>query len=276
MRVPLNRRVQPPLDYQFALNSNSQQARGLVGWWPPIAAHGKNGLVDLAHGAAGTVFDTGNSWAVEAAGGNVVNYDASANCRMATNITYNNSAYSYAVWANPFTAVNNNSKYVCFENTSDRRNIGLIQRTSVYYWWSFAGAETPESGTAASVLTTLHTWSHVVLTHDGVTQNIYLNGVLGKSVTNTPGAADAFYIGGYGGATTVNFSGNIGDLRVYDRVLLADEVWQLWAPQTRWELYAPPALLRFWSVPAGTITGPTVVADYSLFPKANMRRGAHL
>ena len=51
---------------------------------------------------------------------------------------------------------------------------------------------------------------------------------------------------GYGNS----FYGLLSDVRIYNRALSAAEVWQQWAPQTRWELYRP-LVRRVWTVPAG-------------------------
>ncbi len=68
-------------------------------------------------------------------------------------------------------------------------------------------------------------WSHVVATYNGASANIYLNGELARSmpaknqkinVLKTP-----ILIGSVGGG---HYSGDMDDLRLYDRALSAEEV----------------------------------------------------
>ena len=44
--------------------------------------------------------------------------------------------------------------------------------------------------------------------------------------------------------------GVIFDARIYNTSLTDQEVYQLYSPETRWDLYLPAAPPRFWSVPA--------------------------
>lgn len=53
-------------------------------------------------------------------------------------------------------------------------------------------------------------------------------------------AAKNFSIGGSGNNGAHPWNGQIGEIRLYNRVLGAGEIAQLWNPQTRWELYQPP------------------------------------
>jgi len=72
----------------------------------------------------------------------------------------------------------------------------------------------------------LNTWIQVVGTYDGATKKIYVNGVLKNSsaqtgVLGSPGGTPK--IGTYQG-TNYCMSGKIGDVKIYDRALTADEV----------------------------------------------------
>jgi prepilin-type N-terminal cleavage/methylation domain-containing protein len=67
---------------------------------------------------------------------------------------------------------------------------------------------------------TINTWYHIVLTNDGSNYRAYLDGVLDTAWSCSPGSwtGSDFYIGGAG-----ELNGDIDDLRVYDRVLSAEE-----------------------------------------------------
>lgn len=107
------------------------------------------------------------------------------------------------------------------------------------------------SGASVSSVTTITLGAvyHVVATYDQQNLRIYINGIQENSSAQTlaVGAAATFtYIGAFNNQTvfTTNFwKGNIGDVRIYNRALSAAEVYQLYAPQTRWALYRPTAQL---------------------------------
>jgi hypothetical protein len=46
------------------------------------------------------------------------------------------------------------------------------------------------------------------------------------------------------------FGGLIADVRLYDRILSPQEIWRMWDPATRWELYRPPRRTRAMNSPA--------------------------
>ena len=71
-------------------------------------------------------------------------------------------------------------------------------------------------------------WNHMVATFDGSTKKIYVNGaqkvsaaVTGTITQNTTGSA---YIGTYGNFTGYPYNGKIGDVKIYNRALTADEI----------------------------------------------------
>jgi hypothetical protein len=69
-------------------------------------------------------------------------------------------------------------------------------------------------------------------------------------------------IGAFWSNTDYTFDGTIYELRVYDRVLPAAEVWAMYKPDTRWELYEAP-----WRVaaraPVGVARIPRPTAAYN-------------
>ncbi len=108
---------------------------------------------------------------------------------------------------------------------------------ALYYSNPFSG--TSYTGHTAASTITLNTWQHVCVTYDNSsTANdalLYINGV-SKAVTElfTPtgtASADAAsdgIIGNYAPAYNGSFDGAIDDVRVYNRILTADEIKQLY------------------------------------------------
>ena len=84
-----------------------------------------------------------------------------------------------------------------------------------------------------SEIVQLGKWNHVVLTYSGTTNNLYVNGVHDSSFAFPNGAlqttaSSALYIGSFNGAD-YNFQGSIGSVQVWNRVLDASEVKELYS-----------------------------------------------
>jgi len=82
---------------------------------------------------------------------------------------------------------------------------------------------------------TMQQWHHVAVTWDGTAQQVYVDGVCDCAITPALAPLDniaQFSIGCYPAAGTF-FEGSIDEVRLYDRVLAADEIAQLYAFQGR-------------------------------------------
>ncbi len=107
-------------------------------------------------------------------------------------------------------------------------------------------------------------WNHVVVTHDGTTTNLYLNGVLRSTVTPNLSLLDTgnnLYLGSNNGGGAYNFNGKIDDLRVYGRVLSVAEVYSLYRQgQATRKGVSNNGLVGHWTFNEGT---STVAHDFS-------------
>lgn len=88
--------------------------------------------------------------------------------------------------------------------------------------------------TTANFISTTN-WAHIVATFTSGYQAVYVNGALasantltGTIATNTNGCSIGVY-GGFNGSRSYYFNGTIGNLKVYNRVLNASEVFQNFA-----------------------------------------------
>ena len=84
-----------------------------------------------------------------------------------------------------------------------------------------------------SEIVQLGKWNHVVLTYSGTTNNLYVNGVFDSSFAFPNGAlqttaSSALYIGSFNG-TNYNFNGSIGGVQIWNKVLDASEVKELYS-----------------------------------------------
>jgi hypothetical protein len=114
-------------------------------------------------------------------------------------------------------------------------------------------------------------WHLVTLVRETTTKYTwYADGRwLSSTITNDTGTAtfDIVAIGALYPDAQLGFEGDLGSFMVWDRPLSAGEVWQLYAPQTRWELYEPiprtfPVLL-----PEVTPTVTGAVRTYTRKPR---------
>ncbi len=106
----------------------------------------------------------------------------------------------------------------------------------------------------------LNTWYFLCVSWDGVNGKTWVNGSPDNTVayTGVPGAASkATQLGRQlwqNGYATAYMNGLLADVRLYERVLNDDEVWQMWDPLTRWDLYQllrPPLAYSTGAPPAG-------------------------
>jgi hypothetical protein len=238
-----------PPNYPFVLNQESQQAKGLVAWWPMIGNFGSNVLRDFTRNGDGA-FSGGAadpSWANEAIVGSTLVFNGTS-----TNIdipafqsTNNLSEFTAVAYVNLVSPGNGG---VIFEKIQTSAVIGWLfwadsaQRLRGYVYTNGTDALSVATNTPSNEMI------HAVMTYSDTGNrqvNLYINGlevssyILQTTATGLLGddspknfriGVDLF--GGY-------LEASLGDCRVYNRVLPPIEIYQLYASQTRWELYQP-------------------------------------
>lgn len=139
--------------------------------------------------------------------------------------------------------------------------------TNDYYFdWISGSTRYAAFGTANLASTTSNlvksTWQHLGIVRNGTSVQFYLNGMPDGSV-QTLGTNNAVTITLIGAATTVansyyGYNGRLADVRMYSRALNAAEMWSLYDPDTRWELYRPAPTQIWWIPPATTNIIPRI------------------
>jgi hypothetical protein len=243
----------------FRLNHNSPQAKGLVAWWPPLGSQGRP-LRDLSGYGDNMAFPGGTAnpvWTPSEMG-YVLSYDGSDDYLSVSSDHLNlTGTVTLSAWVTSSRAWDwNNGAYIGIlaRNTVYDNGFGLhmyedpvLEETAIYMWTR--GATFGEIGWNVEAFWATNTWYHVVGVYDGTNSYVYVNGLLrnsGATPTPTSTAGDSTWIGREANASAAEWPGLIGDTRVYDRVLSANEVYALWAPDTRFELYQP--VRRVWGV----------------------------
>lgn len=223
---------------------------GLVAWWLglPELSGGPN-LFDLGGRYKGTLTN-GPLWAPGPNGFAAVSFDGSddridlpAQWSVANGLTY-------SAWIRPatissgFYAIRANKKTI------------LVYRGTAVSWW----ADSDLSQVDVSFTFVAGRDYHVAVTQVGTAYTVYVNGTaVGSGTTNAlDDTSDKANIGSFGGSFL--FAGLITDVRDYNRVLSAGEMWALYE-QGRGGY---PDLLdrvssKVWSFPAVTPAADNVV-----------------
>lgn len=256
----------PHIGRQWPLyNVQSDQADGLVAWLPTLASRGAQSLRDLSgHGLRG-VLSGDVSWVVHPELGAVVKYGGTnghINCGsspLLDNLATGKSM-SFAAWAS--WDVLASKTLISKEAASASGWFCVVAGGSLSIRFNAADTDA-NSSTNAPTAGVLY---HVAATYDDNGDRkvrIFLNG-LEVAYTDQTAAIGALLddsaLDLTIGSLSPNFwymNGRIGDVRIYNRGLTDTEVWQLYDPPTRWELYQLPR--RLWRLGAIAPPPPTII-----------------
>lgn len=231
----------PPRDFHGP-NLRSHQALGLVGWWPSIGsrAHRAQWLRDFAAGGAtGDLSPTGSPGpAFDAALGPGVAISP-GNCLEGSDAGLPTGAAprSVAQWVR----IDGRSSTSIYTFQCGTLAVNQWLALGVYDFgtgprWMVSNAAVAATSPAAA--TSVGETCHVVFTWDGGTGwRLYVNGS-DVSATGWPGTPLDTQPGSVSLASYQPLGATIFDTRVYDRALSPAEVWRLFDPASRWELYA--------------------------------------
>jgi len=218
----------------FVINRDSMQANGLIAWWPGLNNHTFRDFFGVHNGVL-----SGNTAVIPDAdlgfstffGGNGTSDIVTVSDDSRLDIA--SGDFSISFWLR-------------WNNTSDDRP-RLINKGDVVDGYAFqlflSTSKINFAVRRSSITTRIQTNSsilpdvlyHITGTFDGTT-TIYVNGLNDNGgVAGATGSSTDLIIGGISGVQRLG--GNIADLRFYNRVLSPIEVYQSFAPQTRWSLY---------------------------------------
>lgn len=228
----------PPLDQPVRLNRASMQANGLI-----FAMLDGLVLKDFARGA--TLVPTGPRTQVHTMGRGL-GFGTKFGTGAADNLTLpdlaaGGTARTIAAWL--------------YANGSGGGSLGRIMDSAAQITWRVSDASNllftqGWSGGGGGVSfsyphTADNTWHlHVVTCSSPSSYATYIDGVAQtmtgtSSTTGTLLGSTSVLLGNRVSPQDRNWDGMFGPVLIYDRGLSPAEVWQMWAPQTRWELYAP-------------------------------------
>ncbi len=247
--------------WPFEIDRASPQAKGLAACWPLFAGPGI-GLRDVSGGGAHLVLGAGAetpSWiAAAATNAHALDFDGGDEAHVAGGnvaaLDITGNEITLCAWIKPDTAGTSGGSRFLSKRTdaggSDVYSIfSLSPGADAGVWFRIGG------NTDLIFQTTLPTgnWQHWIGTYDGTAMRLYRNGVevankVGSG--NIPSSARGVFLG-HREAESRHFDGAMADVRIYDRALSAREVWALYDPATRWDLYRENRVLRVWPTAAG-------------------------
>lgn len=149
------------------------------------------------------------------------------------------NCYSYSVWIKPDGVPTNEGGFIyCTgsSNSNPAQSLGF-QTTSTLFAGSYNQGYSPRQSYSKSNTIQPNEWLHVVVTRDSVNIKMYINAELipisTSSSTNNQdadyGATTNAIIGGRSNFNSASYyKGSIDDLRIYNRVLDANEIKELY------------------------------------------------
>ena len=237
----------PPSD-GFTINRASPQARGLTHWWPlakDIRDHASNFGTPIRQGNAMLgATSMGLGAVLPGASGDRINVGNPPSAQGASYLTV-------AIWANTNTLTGGdfNLRYlIANEAINSGWMLRLATADKLLYWYVYSGGYRNATSTFQLEV---NRWYHFACVYNAkevaASQlKLYIDGRL-NAVGTSGGAAIAnsgqnIGIGEspeYAGRT---WSGWARDARIYNRALSDPEIYQLWAPATRYDLFSIPRL----------------------------------
>jgi hypothetical protein len=213
---------------------NLELLKGLQGYWNFY--EGRNIIISDVTNNGNTGYwkgSTGNQW-TNGISGPAGNFNGSTNLVSVPNTTQLTilSPVAVAAWVNPTV------------NSGRATDSTIISKqdadTTVTFWLRLRGnsdgkirfvIKTDTNGVNGTTVIPINKWSHIVGTYDGAIVNIYFNGVLnGKSTISVSAlsSTNPLSIGAKANGGGDFFPGAINDVGVWNRILTASEVTQLY------------------------------------------------
>jgi hypothetical protein len=239
---------------QFSMNLASPQARGLIAWFPCVSDVAPRGPLPLNVSASGTPTLSGaaiGGLALTGANSNTNSLEAAFHPAFASLRVFTVSAW--VRWDGDTTSYGgiltnynpNPGFYFRRQNGGDKFQLGNAAGSADY-----TSTTAIPSGRWAHVLGTIYDRG------DGFQNaDLYLDGRLDSSTgltAPTGTSTDSLRIANdYVAGSSRGWGGQVADIRLYGRGMVASEVWTLYDPQTRWDLYWQPSARVFFDVTVG-------------------------
>ena len=255
--------------WPFTLNKDSPQAQGLVGWWPMFGGQGFRDLSGFGHN--GVVTGSPNDVASEF--GNIIKDFVRADGDLIdvgdiSNVIPIGSAWTVSMWARVALGdVGTDQRCIASWGTNDNA-LGIWWDTGgIDNWAAVANNSTQNSQKVTNTnvdnaLSGVLQLVTVTVTDIGSSGklSIYVDGIFSNDVGAPSGNNEGFFDLVFGAIVpaTALCDAQMFDGRVYNRTLNAAEVWQLYDPSTRWDLYHELGRVAYSFAPGEVVAPPTI------------------
>ncbi len=206
---------------------------GLVGWYKLDEATGVNSVDYSGQGNNGTL--VGPPTSVPGKRGNALYFNGSTQYVKTTSTTgfpTGSSARAISFWVKQTARPAAFAIIVGYGAGASNQMFGAYTDPSGVLWgWHYGAGSDLSTGTTLS----LNTWYCVVIEYDGSDTIIYINGTLVVSApktVNTGSGACNFVIGYDCQDSNYSFTGSIDEVRVFNRLLTAQEIADLYKSGT--------------------------------------------
>jgi hypothetical protein len=248
------------------VNSSRSQSQGtgrldsgLAGYWKMDDGSGTSATDSSTNGITGTLTN-GPTWTTGQIGGAVDLDGTDDYINLSTTHNYTSQDFSISHWAkfDSLTTEAGGQGPVTIYKGAYQVNGYYVQVSttgSVIFFTNQSGANQTSSTPTGTIVT--GNWYHMTYVRKGASVRIYINGVDSTTTvgthSNPTSSGSNLEFGRY--SSTIEMNGQVDELRVYDRVLSADEVAQLY------RLTAPTgvdtSLKGYWSFNAPDMASTT-------------------
>lgn len=235
-----------PWDYgrpiePFALNADSRQAQGLVGWWPlTIKSYRTRDGAKLNHL---TAQGSGLVYHPDKPMGSTLYFGSSSYLEV-TSAVLSAPPITLACWFWPNDVTSNYALLGMSQSSGSDRQILVLNGTTTDSVGAFTGTSATSGQGESSAAYVANAWQHGAGVFESTTSRAgYLNGA-NKGTNSTsvnPTGLNRTILGARYNVAIVGLflNGRLGDARIYNRVLSDGEIAELYAEETRWQLYYP-------------------------------------
>lgn len=250
----------------FTLNRESAQARGLLHWWP--LTPDLRGL-DVVRNIYDP-FTAGSSpeqWRARPTLGVCRDPIDSATIGLLTGLPLLSAPWTFAVW---WQRIPQSSTFSVFTSNTGDGTSSIRSEIGAIIGFNDGGNQL----TSPNVVGPTDHVALVVLvqpTSAGIT--VYIDGVNVASIPTFSAPLSRQCIGNYQNTSSFNAMGPFGEVRIWNRALTDADVWALYEPSTRWDLYQMPSARVYFNSGGGT-TSVTLTATQA--QAATIRKQANV
>ncbi len=256
--------IRPSYQTDFAHSAGESEYpdlwRGLIGAWEPVLGHTGSIVRDLGSTRIDGTLAAVSQWAVGERGP-YLSFDGSQTVEIGTLSDFDfitGAPLTLVAWARNRSSVSNRG--LVGKWTGNTGFLLFISATDVVTW------QIDGSGSRVNGTITRDVWHHIVsILTPGLFMEMWIDGVsVGTDTANAMRTSlGNLELGGYNGAN--NWTGDLSDVRLYNRVWTANEVLQDFRVSSPSPFVLRPRLL----VKAPAAVGPTV-PDQTLAPTSQM------